>query len=131
MINPTQSGLQIDQFDTTNVQKNLKNGKAFTLGAQETTQEISSKNGGSPELKKAFSDFVGNTIFSQLMKSMRSTTKGAAYMNGGRAEEMFQKQLDQIMVEEMSDATADDIAQPMYELFQNQRNTKPQFQAVA
>ncbi|MEZ6136861.1 MAG: rod-binding protein [Pirellulaceae bacterium] len=76
---------------------------------------------GSDDLKEAFTDFVGQTLFSQMIKSMRSTQQPSAYFNGGRAEEIFQGQLDQVLAEEISDASAEKIADPMYELFMLKR----------
>ena len=35
------------------------------------------------DLRKAFQDFVGQTLFSQMISSMRSTQEGAAYFDGG------------------------------------------------
>lgn len=78
--------------------------------------------GASHELEEAFSDFVGQTLFGSLLASMRKTVGKPAYMHGGRTEEVFQKQLDEIMVEELTEASAKDIAQPMFELFQMQRS---------
>jgi peptidoglycan hydrolase FlgJ len=77
---------------------------------------------GSDELKEAFSDFVGQTLFGQMIKSMRSTQQPSAYFNGGRAEEIFQGQLDQVLAEEMSESSADRFADPMYELFMLRRH---------
>ncbi|MCP4886614.1 MAG: hypothetical protein GY904_08365 [Planctomycetaceae bacterium] len=76
----------------------------------------------SHELEEAFTDFVGQTLFGSMLASMRKTVGKPAYMHGGRTEEVFQKQLDEIMVEELTEASAKDIAQPMFELFQMQRS---------
>ena len=73
------------------------------------------------ELRKAFQDFVGQTLFSQMISSMRSTQDGAAYFDGGRAEKIFQGQLDQILSEELSEASASKISDPMFKLFQLRR----------
>lgn len=72
-------------------------------------------------LKDAFQDFVGQTLFSQMIKAARSTQQPSAYFNGGRAEEIFQGQFDQVLAEKMSDASAEKIADPMYELFMLRR----------
>lgn len=72
-------------------------------------------------LDEAFTDFVGQTLFGSMLASMRKTVGKPAYMHGGRTEEVFQQQLDKIMVEELTDASAAEIAQPMLELFQLQR----------
>ncbi|MGN6547011.1 MAG: rod-binding protein [Aureliella sp.] len=76
------------------------------------------ENGEPTELQDAFQDFVGQTFFAEMIKSMRSTQKGAAYFNGGRAEEIFQGQFDQLMTEHLSDASAKSISDPMFALFQ-------------
>ena len=75
----------------------------------------------SEDLRKAFQDFVGQTLFSQMISSMRSTQDGAAYFDGGRAEKIFQGQLDQILSEELSEASASKISDPMFKLFQLRR----------
>jgi hypothetical protein len=48
---------------------------------------------------------------------MRSTQQEPAYFHGGQAEKIFQGQLDQILTEELSNASADKFAKPMYDLF--------------
>jgi flagellar protein FlgJ len=73
------------------------------------------------ETKKAFTDFVGQTLFGSMLASMRKSVGKPAYMHGGRTEEVFQKQLDQKIVEQLTDASAQEIADPMYELFNMQR----------
>lgn len=69
------------------------------------------------ELREAFDDFVGQTFYGQMLSAMRDTVGKPAYLYGGRAEEVFQKQLDQVMAEKLSDATAATFTGPMYELF--------------
>ncbi len=76
---------------------------------------------GSQELQEAFQDFVGQTLFGSMLASMRKTLEKPAYMHGGRAEEIFQQQLDQHIVDDMTKASADSIAGPMYDLFNLQR----------
>jgi len=69
------------------------------------------------ELHKAFTDFVGQTLFGRLIASMRATQQEPAYMDGGQAEKIFQGQLDQVLAEEMTESSADTSADQMYELF--------------
>ncbi len=73
------------------------------------------------ELKQAFQDFVGQTLFSQMIKAVRSTQQAAPYFHGGRAEEIFQGQLDQVLSEEISESSAAKISDPMFELFMMRR----------
>ncbi len=69
------------------------------------------------QLREKFDQFVGESMFGQMLKSMRQSLGKPAYFHGGRAEEVFQSQLDQLLVEKISDASAEQIAEPMYELF--------------
>ncbi len=71
-----------------------------------------------PSLREAFDQFVGETFFSQMISAMRKTTDKPAYFHGGRAEEVFQGQLDQMLAERMSEASAEQFSGPMFELFQ-------------
>ena len=73
------------------------------------------------ELKDAFGDFVGNTFYGQLIASMRKTVDKPAYFHGGRGEEVFQGQLDQMLAEKLSDATQEQFAGPMFDLFMLKR----------
>ena len=72
-------------------------------------------------LRKAFDSFVGETFFGQLIRSMRKTVGKPAYFHGGRAEEIFQQQLDQVLAEKISQSSADKFTGPMFELFTLQR----------
>ena len=60
-----------------------------------------------PELREAFTDFVGQTFFGELVKQMRATLHKPAFFHGGMGEDIFQTQLDQIMVERMSEIVDD------------------------
>ena len=75
-----------------------------------------------PELKQAFTDFVGQTFFGELMKQMRATLDKPAFFHGGMGEDVFQSQLDQIMVERISDTSAAKISDPMYQLLMAPRS---------
>lgn len=66
------------------------------------------------EVQETFRQFVGESFFGQMMKSMRSTQGKPAYFHGGQAEEVFRGQLDQTLAEEMTSASADTIADPMF-----------------
>ncbi|RCS47732.1 hypothetical protein DTL42_14545 [Bremerella cremea] len=69
------------------------------------------------ELRDRFDQFVGESLFGQMLQSMRKSLGKPAYFHGGRAEEVFQSQLDQLLVEKISDASSEQITEPMYELF--------------
>lgn len=73
------------------------------------------------EVHEAFDAFVGEVFFGQMIKAMRKSVGKPAYFHGGRAEEIFQQQLDQVLGEEISKASSETIAEPMFELFQLSR----------
>jgi len=75
----------------------------------------------SPKLREAFDQFVGETFYGQMLSSMRKTLGKPAYFHGGRAEEIFQGQLDQVVAEQMAKANAQSLTGPMFELFSLQR----------
>ena len=77
----------------------------------------------SSELEEKFTEFVGQTLFGSMLASMRKTLGKPAYMHGGRTEEVFQKQLDQLLVEDLTEASADSIASPMFALFNMQKRS--------
>ena len=91
------------------------------LQQQQTPNPPQLQQQDSPELQEAFTDFVGETLFGSMLSSMRKTVGKPAYLHGGRTEEVFQQQLDQKIVEELTESSADSIAQPMFELFNMQR----------
>jgi Rod binding domain-containing protein len=67
------------------------------------------------ELRERFTQFVGEAFFGQMIKAMRSTVGKPAYFHGGRAEEVFQGQLDQKLAEHLTEASAARFAEPMFE----------------
>ncbi|REJ66875.1 MAG: hypothetical protein DWQ31_13155 [Planctomycetota bacterium] len=75
----------------------------------------------SQELRKRFNQFVGESFFGIMLKTMRQSVGKPAYFHGGRAEEIFQGQLDQMLSENLSQASASTLSDPMFELFQLRR----------
>lgn len=68
-----------------------------------------------PELREVFESFVGEFFFGQMLKEMRKSLKGAAYMDGGHAEEMFTNQLDQFMARDLSKSSAGSLSHTLYD----------------
>jgi peptidoglycan hydrolase FlgJ len=92
---------------------------------QATTAAASNvrRNGhDTPELHKAFTDFVGQTFFGELVKQMRASVHKSAFFHGGMGEDIFQTQLDQIMVERISETSAATFSDPMYQLLMAPRS---------
>jgi hypothetical protein len=67
------------------------------------------------EVREQFTQFVGEAFFGQMIKAMRSMTGKPAYFHGGRAEEVFQGQLDQKLAEHLTESSASRFAEPMFE----------------
>ncbi|EAQ82413.1 rod-binding protein [Blastopirellula marina] len=81
------------------------------------------------ELREKFDQFVGESLFGQMLKSMRKSVGKPAYFHGGRGEEVFQSQLDQLLVEKLSEASAQELSGPMFEQFMTQSNLSPESNA--
>jgi len=79
-------------------------------GANSAEQQITDAK----EVRDTFRTFIGESFFGQMLKSMRTTLDKPAYFHGGHAEEVFQGQMDQAIAEEMTKASADKIADPMF-----------------
>lgn len=101
------------------IPSNLPATHPTTYGGQRTAAAPTGQGG---ELQESFKQFVGQTLFGQMLSSMRQTVEKPAYFHGGQTEEIFQQQLDQVLVEDITDASADKIADPMFELFNLRRN---------
>jgi len=84
--------------------------KPLRTGAPSAEQQL----GNAKEVQEKFRTFIGEAFFGQMMKSMRSTQGKPAYFHGGHAEEVFRGQLDQTLAQEMTKASADTIADPMF-----------------
>lgn len=85
--------------------------------------QLRASGSSTPDVQETFQDFVGQTFFAEMIKAFRSTQQPSEYFHGGRAEEIFQGQFDQVMAEELSDSSAQQISDPMFELFMLGRKT--------
>jgi peptidoglycan hydrolase FlgJ len=70
---------------------------------------------GPEQLRKHFTQFVGEAFYGQMLKAMRATVGKPAYFHGGRAEEVFQGQLDQQLAEHLTESSAQRFADPMFD----------------
>jgi len=69
------------------------------------------------QTREKFHSVMGEMIFGQILKAMRKTVGKPAYFHGGRAEEIFTQQLDQVLAEKISKASAERFLEPMYQLW--------------
>ncbi len=72
---------------------------------------------GDAETKETFQEVLGELLFGQMLKSMRQTVDKPAYFHGGRAEEVFTQQLDQMLAQKVSRSAGEQFFGPMYELW--------------
>jgi flagellar protein FlgJ len=92
--------------------------RASPAPAESQARELeSAAPAASRELREKFDTFVGETFFSQMLTSLRKTVDKPAYFHGGRAEEVFQGQFDQMLSQELTKASAGQFSGPMFELF--------------
>jgi peptidoglycan hydrolase FlgJ len=89
--------------------------------AATTPLSSASKPTDNPALHKAFSEFVGETFYGQMLKAMRKSQGEVPYFGGGQAEEIFTQQLDQVLTKKMTHSGADKLSGPMYRLFTQNR----------
>jgi len=81
----------------------------------------SAASAASPKFREAFTDFVGQTFFGELLKQMRASVDKPAFFHGGMGEDIFQSQLDQVLVERMTDASGSSFSGPMFDLLMAKR----------
>jgi hypothetical protein len=66
------------------------------------------------QVRDAFTQFVGESFYAQLLGAMRSSLGKPAYFHGGRAEEIFTSQLDQTMAEQLADKSTQRLIDPLF-----------------
>ena len=104
----TISAVQVPRLGPPDVPKSL--GRVNTAANRFEQPDFGNKD----ELREKFTQFVGETFYGQMIKSMRSTVGKAAYFDGGQAEKIFQGQLDQQLAQHLTETTADRFAKPLF-----------------
>ncbi len=121
-INATNTGLGGRDSGLSGLQQSPVANRHLLGASPELRAPAAKSSRDTPELKEAFSDFVGQTFFGELMKQMRSTLDKPAFFHGGMGEEVFQSQLDQIVVERIAKSSANSVSDPMYRLLMAPRS---------
>jgi len=104
----TISNIQVPRLGPPSVPKEL--GRVNTAANRFEKPDFGNKD----ELREKFTQFVGETFYGQMIKSMRSTVGKAAYFDGGQAEKAFQGQLDQQLAQHLTETTAEKFAKPLF-----------------
>ena len=68
-------------------------------------------------LQQAFQDFFAGTFYKQMFQSLRKMHSKPAYFHGGRAEEVFQSQMDQEVAENLARDQGSSFSDPMFSVF--------------
>jgi Rod binding domain-containing protein len=82
-----------------------------------STSALESIDPQQEKVRETFQSVVGETFYSQMLKSMRQTVGKPAYCYGGRGEEVFQQQLDQMLAQKMTEASAEQFSGPLWDQF--------------
>lgn len=96
--------------------------RSLSDGQNSATRQLSrAGTDDTPDARKAFDSFVGETFYGQMLAAMRKTQKEPAYFHGGQAEETFRQQLDQTLSQKLAETSAHAFTGPMFELFELNR----------
>ena len=68
------------------------------------------------QFREVLHQFIGQTLFGQMLKSMRSTQEKNPYFHGGQSEEIYQSLLDMELTEQLTKSSSRTISEPMYKL---------------
>jgi hypothetical protein len=68
------------------------------------------------QFREVLHQFIGQTLFGQMLKSMRATQEKNPFFHGGQSEEIYQSMLDMELTEQMTKSSSRSISEPMYKL---------------
>ena len=72
---------------------------------------------GTDKAEQAFQEFYAGTFYRLMLKALRKSQGEMAYFDGGQAERIFQSQLDEQIVQNLSEHHGRDLAAPLYEQY--------------
>ncbi len=92
------------------------------MTAIDTTSSVSASGSAATEvqharLRETIDEVIGSVFFGPLMRSMRSSTLKGSIGHGGRGEEVFRAQLDQVLVERAGRATQYELSEVLFNRF--------------
>jgi Rod binding domain-containing protein len=89
--------------------------------ASSQSQPAGTASADDDRLHEAFNDFVGETFYGQMLQSLRKSVGKSPRFNGGRGEEVFTRQLDQVLAQKLAKTSGDKLSGSMYRLFTARR----------
>jgi len=90
------------------------------------TNLVTDKTVESPQLiklRETAEQLVGHVFYGTLLKAMRKSSLQGKYGHGGRGEEVFNAQLDQVLAERMGNASHGGLAESIYESMKKQQTS--------
>lgn len=75
------------------------------------------------KLREVAGQVVGSTFYGRLLSELRSSGLKGEYGHGGRGEEVFQAQLDEILSERMGESRGFNLAEAIYNQYANRVRT--------
>ena len=86
----------------------------FDLAEQPKEESLAEAN--EKKFREVLHQFIGQTLFGQMLKSMRATQEKNPYFHGGQSEEIYQSLLDMELTDQMTKSSSRTISEPMYKL---------------
>ena len=86
----------------------------FDIAEQPKTESTATTE--DPRFRELLHQFIGQTLFGQMLKSMRATQEKNPFFHGGNAEDIYQSMLDMELTDQMTKATSKTLSEPMYKL---------------
>jgi len=84
--------------------------------ATELPKKESHADANEKQFRELLHQFIGQTLFGQMLKSMRATQEKNPFFHGGQAEEIYQSLLDMELTDQMTKTTSKTLSEPMYKL---------------
>jgi Rod binding domain-containing protein len=89
---------------------------ATRLDHVESPNPTSATDDNDKQFREVLHQFIGQTLFGQMLKSMRATQEKNPYFHGGNAEDIYQSMLDMELTDQLTQATSTTLSEPMYKL---------------
>ena len=86
----------------------------FDVAAQPKEESFAEAN--DKQFRELLHQFIGQTLFGQMLKSMRATQEKNPFFHGGQSEEIYQSLLDMELTDQITKTSSRTISEPMYKL---------------
>ena len=115
-LQPKKAGVPAKYSDVNNDVYERSDGTTATRLDIEQPKPETAAEANDKQFRELLHQFIGQTLFGQMMKSMRATQEKNPYFHGGNAEDIYQSMLDMEFTDQMTKATSKTLSEPMYKL---------------